>query len=304
MTFVRGVNLPWLSYGTDFGRNAWEAGAGLGAPGTRAPIDQVFSRLAGAGCGLVRWFVLCDGRAGLCEDPERGEIEGVDPAALEDFGRAVRSAEAHGLALLPVLLDYHWCRPGRIVEGVRCGGRGQHLANAGARQRLLERVMRPLLSRFGGRAGIAAWDLINEPEWITFSWRAWDPVHAWLPDAIEDYIGDAAALVHACTDHPATVGLASAASLPRVRGLGLGLYQAHWYDALDSTCPLDTPVSSWGLDRPVLLGEFPTRGSARTPGQIEAAARAAGYAGALAWSVQATDAATDVAAAWRWLEAP
>jgi hypothetical protein len=42
-----------------------------------------------------------------------------------------------------------------------------------------------------------------------------------------------------------------------------------------------------------VLGEFPTRGSARAPGEILALAKRHGYGGALFWSALATDGATD-----------
>jgi hypothetical protein len=298
--FVRGVNLPWLSYGNDFGRSAWHPSGGLARPDARALLDDVFATLASAGACVVRWFLLCDGRAGLCEDPG-GAPEGLDDRAFEDFKLAVSAAEAHGLSLIPVLLDFHWCHPPRESDGVRCGGRAHQLSDSGHRRALLEHVLRPLLARFGGREGIVGWDLINEPEWVTFSWRSWDPVHAVLPDAMVDYMGEAAALVHDCTDHLATVGLASAAALPHVRNLGLDLYQVHWYDRIEPASPLATPVSTWAVERPVVLGEFPTRGSARSPLDIERAARDAGYAGALAWSLRAADDSSDADAVWRWL---
>jgi hypothetical protein len=38
-----------------------------------------------------------------------------------------------------------------------------------------------------------------------------------------------------------------------------------------------------------VLGEFPTKGSQRTPEDIVATARAAGYAGAFFWSVLSND---------------
>jgi hypothetical protein len=298
--FVRGVNLPWISYGNDVGHSAWHPHGGLSRPEARARLDGVFGRLADAGAPVVRWFVFCDGRAGICEDGN-GLAEGLDEHVFEDFRTAVATAEAYGLALIPVLLDFHWCRGGEEVHGVRCGGRAIHLADPAGRARLLEHVFRPLLARFGGRDGILAWDLINEPEWVTFSWRSWDARHGVLPDAMTDYIGEAAALVHECTDHAATVGLASAAGLGRVRGLGLDLLQVHWYDALDRECPLAAPPSAWGADAPVLLGEFPTRGSRLSPQAIEAHARAAGYTGALAWSLLGDDPSSDADAAWSWL---
>jgi hypothetical protein len=299
--FVRGVNLPWLSYGNDFGCNAWHPEGGLARAAGGTTASDLFLRLARAGAGLVRWFVLCDGRAGLCEGAD-GRLTGLDASVARDFDVAVHAAEDHGLALVPVLLDFHWCHPRRQANGVRLGGRARQISRREGRTTLLEQVLRPLLDRFGGRPGIAAWDLINEPEWVTLTWETLNPARAVRPQAMCDFIAGAAALVHACTDHPATVGLASAASLRWVRDLGLDLYQVHWYDQLDARAPLARPVSEWGADRPVLLGEFPTRGSRSSPGAIEARARASGYAGALAWSLRAEDEATDAAAVWRWLE--
>jgi hypothetical protein len=301
--FVRGVNGPWLSYGNDFGASAWHPHGGLSRLEQRAALDRVFEALSASGAQVVRWFVLCDGRAGLHETRDGG-MDGIDARLVQDLDLLIRAAEASGVALVLVLLDFHWCHPEREVNGVRCGGRAPHLTDPALRRRFLDRVLQPILSRYAGVPAIAAWDLINEPEWVTFSWNTWRAGSAVLPDSMCDYIAEAAALVHACTDHVATVGLATAASLPRMRGLGLDVYQAHWYDTVEAAAPLARPVSAWVTDAPVLLGEFPTRESRLNPAAIEAVARQAGYCGALAWSLLATDDSTDPDRAREWLEGP
>ena len=118
------------------------------------------------------------------------------------------------------------------------------------------------------------------------------------------FIGDACRLIHERTTQSVTVGSASADSLPLVRGLDLDLYQVHWYDRHERRSPLDRQVAEFELDRPVLLGEFPTRGSGRTPGEILEAARRAGYVGALVWSALADDEASDGEALTRALRPP
>jgi hypothetical protein len=100
-----------------------------------------------------------------------------------------------------------------------------------------------------------------------------------------------------------TVGSASVRWLPALKGLDLDFYQPHWYDRFERRSPLATPVGSLGCDRPVILGEFPTRGSHRTPAQLIETAQAAGYDGALFWSVLAEDGATDFASAQTALKA-
>jgi hypothetical protein len=108
------------------------------------------------------------------------------------------------------------------------------------------------------------------------------------------YIGQVTDAVHAHTRQLATVGSASTRFLGLVRGLGLDVYQAHWYDHFEAIAPLARRPD---LDRPLILGEFPTKGSQKDLATILDTAYRAGYAGAMPWSVLATDDATDFAAA-------
>jgi len=292
LNFVVGANLPWLSYGGDFGANAWHADGGVACPGQREHLRRVLSALADEGVQLVRWFMLCDGRAGLIDDPRSGLPE-LDDFVFRDADAAVEELEGAGLGAIFVLFDYHWFRPARIVNGVRMGGRGRFATDAAQRPHLLGRVLDPLLERYGHHPAIAAWDVINEPEWVTRGTRM-ASMFATVPrPEMRAFIRDTVALVHHRTTHAVTVGSASTRSLPLVHGLDLDLYQAHWYDHLDARAPLNRPVATLGLDRPLLLGEFPTRGSARAPADILATARQSGYAGAFSWSVLSDDEASD-----------
>jgi hypothetical protein len=106
---------------------------------------------------------------------------------------------------------------------------------------------------------------------------------------METFLKELVALGQAWGSQPLTVGLASASGLRLVRKLGLDFYQVHWYDSVEAASPLRRPVKKLGLDRPVLLGEFPTRGSAVPSAEVLRAAREAGYSGAFAWSMQAED---------------
>jgi len=294
LNFVVGANLPWLSYGGDFGANAWHADGGVARPGQREHLRRVLGALADEGVQLVRWFMLCDGRAGLIDDPRSGLPE-LDDVVVRDGDSAVEELERAGLTAMFVLFDYHWFRPAQVVNGVRMGGRGRLATDAAQRPHLLERVLDPLLERYGRHPAVAAWDVINEPEWAMRRIRIPSPACNVSRTAMRAFIRDTVTLIHHRTSHAATVGSASTRSLPLVQGLGLDIYQAHWYDHLDRRAPLGRPISTLGLDRPILLGEFPTRGSARAPADILATARLAGYAGALSWSVLSNDDASNQA---------
>jgi hypothetical protein len=290
--FIVGANLPWWSYGGDFGANAWAPEGGLGRLATLQGIEDVFKGLAADGMRWVRWFVLCDGRAGIEWHPD-GRPLGLDRFVLPDLAVALDLAERHGLQLVLALFDFLWFGAGREVDGVRLRGRSRAVADEARRERLLDTVVEPILSQFGRSGAVSAWDVVNEPEWATRAFGGRGSQGAIAAEEMRAFIGQVVKRIHSRTIHQATVGLASAKGLPLVRDLGLDLYQIHWYDQLEADSPLDRPVSALDLDRPVLLGEFPTRGSARSAASILEAAQASGYAGALAWSVRASDAASD-----------
>lgn len=296
--FLRGLNLPWIRYGLDFGANRWQPEGGLARPESRDTLSQCLERAAALRPGLLRWFLLCDGRAGVRFDG-RGDALGLDERVFPDLDAVVAGAREHRLRLMFVLFDFLWLARARLQAGVQLGGRRALIARRLRRERLLTSVVAPILERYGAEPAVAAWDVINEPEWAILGRGAWDPRGAIGARAMRQFIGQVVALVHRRTSQQATVGLASLAGLDLVRGLELDFYQVHWYDRLAARAPLGRPVATLGLDRPLLLGEFPTRGSALSPPAIVEAARVAGYRGALAWSLLANDAASDAAACER-----
>lgn len=291
MPFALGANLPWIRYGTDFGGNAWHPDGGIGAHPDPSRVRDLFAALRGHDLDVLRWFVLCDGRAGIAFDSD-GTPVGVSDLFWRDFDAALQLLTGAGLRLMPVLLDFHWARPVRRVNGVQLGGRAVIISDLRRRAALVERVIAPIAARYGREPAIYAWDLFNEPEWITFGVAAWRPLGSVTPGSLRRFLRDAASAVHASATQPVTVGSASARWLPLVTGLDLDMYQVHWYDRLEGKAPLARPVSALCCDRPVLLGEFPTAGSARAPAEILRIAKDAGYAGALFWSVLAEDTAT------------
>jgi hypothetical protein len=276
--FLLGANLPWIHYGIDFGANAWRPDGGVALQAERAQLDTAFARLAASGVEYVRWFLLCDGRAGI-EFSARGRPLGPDRYLFGDIDAALDAAQRHRIRVMFVLLDFLWCDAARVVHGVQMGGRSRILQDAGHRHALLDTVLRPMLERYGTDPSIHAWDIINEPEWIT----------TLTTEEVRAFLHESVALAHASARQPVTVGSAGMRWRDRYAGLGLDFYQVHWYDGLRHQPPLETPVARLDFDRPVLLGEFPTRGSRRRAAAIVEAARTAGYSGAFYWSVLSSD---------------
>ncbi|HEX7086158.1 MAG TPA: hypothetical protein VF198_07325 [Vicinamibacterales bacterium] len=287
MAFTIGANLPWVRYGCDIGANAWFPSGGLAA-NSREDLPALFDRLRDGGVELIRWFFFCDLRAGVRFDDD-GVPEALDHTVERDIDAALTLVGRSGLRLVPVLFDFHLCRPRRRLRGVEMGGRSRLLRVPAFRARLVETMVAPVVRRYGHEPLIAAWDLFNEPEWATFGVGTWNPVASVPRAAMRAFLGETARLVRDAARQPITVGSASLATINLVRGLGLDFYQPHWYDRFERVAPLARSLSEIGYDRPVVLGEFPTGRSTRDPATLVRTARGAGFAGAWFWSVLATD---------------
>ncbi len=277
-SFLIGANLPWVHYGIDFGANMWRPDGGVSQSVERAQLDLAFAQLNASGVQCVRWFLFCDGRAGI-RFSDGGRPLALDDYVFRDVDAALEIARRHDITIMFALFDFLLCKGASATRGVQMGGRANVIADSDHRAALLDRVMRPLLERYGSEPQILAWDIINEPEWM----KGIDPID------LRAFLTDSADLIHSTTRHPVTVGSAGVRWRDRYAGLGLDFYQVHWYDSLTHQPSLQTPVEQLGFDAPVLLGEFPTKGSKRTSEDIIETARAAGYSGAFYWSVLAQD---------------
>lgn len=283
-----GVNLPWLRYGGDFGASAWSSVGGLSTRDL-ADLHHALEAAADAGAQVVRWFVFCDGRAGITFD-STGVPVALQPVVLEDFGRALDVLAAHSLRMVPVLFDFTWADARRVVEGVALGGRAHVLKDPVARHALWT-VVDGLVGVFGQHDGIAMWDLWNEPEWMASPRRA--PGRRLTRGLLRRCLAELSLHVRWHSPHPTTVGLASARGLSLCRDLHLDVLQVHWYDHLERRSPLAEPPRVPWSSAPLLLGEYPTRGSARLPAHIVDMARQAGYEAAWPWSLRAGDHCSD-----------
>jgi hypothetical protein len=289
MSFVLGANLPWVRYGGDFGANAWSPQGGLSARADdRQRVADVLGRLRGAGVTRLRWFFFCDLRAGVRFSSDGRPLE-IQPEAWRDIDAAITLVGQAGLTLMPVLFDFHMCKPRRLVNGVQTSGHSRLISRAELRADLVDNIVSPLVSNYGHASEIEAWDLFNEPEWATFGVGTWNLVSSVSRAAMRAFLGAAAERTRQLSPRPVTVGSASVLTLDLVRGLGLDFYQPHWYDRFESKAPLARDTATLECDRPVMLGEFPTCNSARTPDELATTAERHGYTGAYFWSALADD---------------
>jgi len=281
-----GVNYPWCDYGWDFGPGppAWRGG--WTTPRWSSEIDGHLRHFQSLGISVVRWFVLADGlsygvgaaapvpdravKGGWRFDPSPldGEFLQHFEALLERFS-AASAANRPAIQLLPVLIDFHFCKPGirpvtmpdRLNPHTRVEdpdwvkqGRLQALTDAVRREQFLDHVLDPLLcvSRRHVQA-IHAWELINEPDWVTKTWHPHPFARPPVPEvAMRAFIAAGARRVRVAGFKP-TIGFASVGTL-RKAGIDLEINQVHHYPGGART--LDCRAFDPGC--PSVLGEFAT----------------------------------------------
>jgi hypothetical protein len=287
MPFSIGANLPWITYGGDFGANVWHPRGGLAAQGVSLDVVDRLIELRGLGVETIRWFMFCDGRAGIRFDDD-GSPLGLDTQVLHDLEAAIQLASSADVRIVFALFDFLFCARPSHVAGVDVGGHAAAVTDPRKREALLAHVVTPVLEAFATHPAIDAWDIMNEPEWAATGVGS---------SLMAEFIRQTSALVHATASQPVTVGLASARGLDLVREAGLDFYQVHWYDKHERELPLRRDVREMTLDRRVVLGEFPTRGSRFTTDEILRISSEAGYSGAWFWSINGEDEASDSDAA-------
>jgi hypothetical protein len=319
-----GVNYPWFSYGWDFGPAppGWRS---ANDPAWVGQISQHLQHLTSIGIGVVRWFILGDGLSyGTGSDaPKPDRIatgDGADwrfdpPALAEGFedhfeallqNFAAQSAGPHPIRLLPVLADYQFCQPGvwPVVQedpsgqgvpdqGWVKGGRVQ--AVTANRRQFIEQVLQPLLRLASSyRDAIYAWDVINEPEWVT---------NGWHPDRGNDHPVDESDMRAFVEDSMSairqagfrsTIGFGMIETIHQT-GLYADINQFHHYT--NGSRPLVR--NPFDPRHPGIIGEFATSTVEDTWPELRERsqrilerlklAESQGYALALAWSFRASD---------------
>lgn len=328
--FLHGCNYPWstdgrtIFYGLDFGANVW--GSHLGVSTRRADVARDFAEMAALGLTAVRWFVFCDGRAGITYD-DAGLPSGLDAHLFDDLDAALSIAGSMAIRLVLVLLDHRWMFDGvrdtiaDPVSGVLLqaqlpDGRSRVLHTEAGHDALFERVVVPVLRRYGPRGPradlsnvVAGWELMNEPDWIIEEWESDLSRHVMRPlpfATLARLVARFSDAVHEHTRALATLGGGRARNLWAWDddALGLDVLQVHQYPDMRHPDRDDalfgTPAHALGVRRAVILGEFPGNALEQHPDGMEPPpislrdylefALQGGYAGAWPWSFSGTDA--------------
>lgn len=318
-----GVNYPWFDYGWDFGLGPPSWRGQRRTPRWYDEIDRDLRHLQDIGVTVVRWFILADGLTyGIGDDAPRvgGWVRRrwhFDPPLLnreivahfsELLARfaAANSGTTRHIQLLPVLIDFLFCQAGVLPvmvpetpgssdvipdRGWVKQGRADAVANDDKRTRFLANALSPLLEASQQYPEVIyAWELINEPDWVTEDWSPNPQREARVPESsMRAFIEEGSERIRRAGFRP-TVGFGSAATLRRCSVVA-DVNQFHHYP--DGTATLDR--HEFDL---CIVGEFATAAGDIWPDLFDSGqtvlnrlrlAESRGYSLALPWAFRSQD---------------
>ncbi len=287
--FSIGVNFPWLpgGYGWDIGsHDSW------GTKFNEKITDETFAKMAGLKLSVVRWFLYCDGRANPKFDNNSGLFKYPDERFSADFDKIMELARKHHIKIVWSFLDFHWFKKDAPnFEKYSKIARDQDL-----QKDFIEKAIMPIVKKYADDEAIFAWEVINEPEWITANVTAPGAPGQISVSELQGLVKNATAAIHSVSKKPVTVGSANPKWMYLYVNTGIDMFQAHYYDKgskiAKKTFSADEFKRRYKIDKPVILGEFASKGSRYTIGQYINMAVDSGYDGAWVWGYHSEDEAT------------
>lgn len=307
--FLTGINIPWKSFGWDFGHHPR---SGIAYDGDH--FENIFREVSAAGGNVVRIWLHCDGRASPEFDTD-GFVLGLEAEFFQHLDDFLARLERYDLMVIFTL----WSHDMGNSEGGRRGPRTDLISDRDKLESYVENALKPLVLRYRDNCQILAWDLINEPEWVMEIPYGGITEQTVSREEMIYFVGRCAQAIHEVGGQMVTVASAWAflssrhfnsssllweESVFQEQGLPchssyLDYYTMHYYPYMSRWfSPFHNNVSTFGFNRPVVVGESPLRlpsgnfslelGDLSPLERLERT-RDNGFAGLLFWSYQAGD---------------
>lgn len=291
LIFSNGINLAWDKYASDV--------VDLDA----AYFEGVLDTIQASGGNSMRWWLHTNG-ANSPQFDASGNVTGLDANTVANMRAVLDLAYARGIVISMCLWSFDMLRPqGQDISVMKA-----LLESKEKTQTYIDNALVPILEELGDHPAILTWEIFNEAENMTEEFGFTDirtsmasvqqftnltagAIHKIVPGAL---VSTGAGNFESITDIEGHTNYYRDDRLIAAGGDPLGtldFYQVHYYpDNFDiDLSPFHRPADWWQLDKPIVVGEFPSSAidevEAPSYTMIEAyrLAYEYGYAGAMAW---------------------
>lgn len=296
--FANGINLAW----DDFARDIVQ----LDAP----YFEGVLNSIEAAGGNTMRWWLHTNGRNSPNFD-SAGNVTGISASTIPNMKTVLDMAYERGITISMCLWSFDMLQPqGQNQEMMK-----SFVESSAKIQTYIDNALIPILEEVGDHPAVLSWEIFNEAEGMTQEF-GWTPVRTQM-QYVQQFVNLTAGAIHrtipsaqvstgvwsfrALTDIEGNTNYYSDARLIAAGGDTdgtLDFYQVHYYpdNFPVRLSPFHRPADWWGLDKPIVIGEFPSRaidgGTTDPEYTITEAYQLAyeyGYAGAMAWDYRGYD---------------
>ncbi len=296
--FANGINLAW----DDFARDI----VTLDAPYFEGILDQIEA----AGGNAMRWWLHTNGRNSPIFDAS-GNVTGLNTNEITNMKTVLDMAYERGITISMCLWSFDMLQPQGQDQEMMKG----FVESKEKTQTYIDNALIPILEAIGDHPAVLSWEIFNEAEGMTQEF-GWTPVRTQMM-YVQQFVNLTAGAIHrtvpsaqvstgiwsfrAATDIEGNTNYYSDDRLIAAGGDvdgTLDFYQVHYYpdNFGPNLSPFHRPADWWGLDKPIVIGEFPSRaidgGSTDPEYTITEAYQLAyeyGYAGAMAWDFRGFD---------------
>lgn len=255
--FASGLNVAWVNFARDVPNP------------DLATFHTIFKRAHDAGGRVIRWWFHTNGTSTPGYLPN-GRVQPLPQSHVDGVRAILDAAQAEGVSIVISLWSFDMLQSNAGPTHVQ---NQALLTQDEVRQSYVDAYLTPLVKALRGHPALYAYEIFNEPEGMTPSgWATYrvDEVYVqkcvnWFAAAIHD--ADPSAVVTngtqlfqynsnawPRTNYYSDAALRAAGGKPKGT---LDFYEVHYYasNGFWNSCYY-FPVSYWGLDKKVVIGEF------------------------------------------------